>query len=203
MSVVYSLKNNPNLYLNITNQCSNKCYFCFKNFWPGIGQFNLILDREPSYGEVIKEIEKIINKKSWREVVFTGFGEPTERLDLVIEVIKYIKRYHHIHTRLDTNGHGYLLNPGREVIEELKEAGLDRVCVSLNTPNKELYNKVCRSEFEDAFENVLDFVKRSKNVFDTEITAVDINEIDMNEMEKLAEEISVRFRKREYIQPFS
>ena len=135
-------------------------------------------------------------------MVFTGFGEPTERLDLVIRVIKYIKRRHHIHTRLDTNGHGYLLNPGRDVVEELQEAGLDRVSVSLNAHNKELYKKICRSEFEDAFNSVIDFVKRSKDVFDTEITAVDIDEVDMNKMKKLAEEINVRFRKREYIQPF-
>jgi TatD family-associated radical SAM protein len=202
MSIVYSLKNNLNLYLNITNQCSNNCYFCFKNFWSGIGQFNLTLSREPSYGEVIKEIEKVITKKRYQEVVFTGFGEPTERLDLVIRIIKYIKRRHHIHTRLDTNGHSYLLNPGREVVEELREAGLDRVSVSLNAHNKKLYNKVCRSEFEDAFDSVMDFVKKSKDVFQTEITAVDIDEVDMNEIKKLAEEIEVRFRKREYIQPF-
>jgi TatD family-associated radical SAM protein len=201
MSITYSLQNNPNLYLNITNQCSNKCYFCLKNFWPGIGQFNLTLDKEPSYEEVIKEIEEVINTKCWREVVFTGFGEPTERLDLVIAVIKYIKSHHHIRTRLDTNGHGSLLNPGRDVVKELKEAGLNRVSVSLNTPNKELYKKVCRPVLEAAFESVLDFIKRSKNVFDTEITAVDLNEVDMHEMEKLAKEISVRFRKREYIQP--
>ena len=94
------------------------------------------------------------------------------------------------------------MNPGRDVVEELQEAGLDRVSVSLNAHNKELYNKVCRSEFEDAFNSVIDFVKRSKDVFDTEITAVDIDEVDMNKMKKLAEEIGVRFRKREYIQPF-
>lgn len=202
MSIVYSLKNNPNLYLNITNQCSNNCYFCFKNFWPGIGQFNLTLNREPVYGEVIEEIEKVITKKRYREVVFTGFGEPTERLEIVIGVIKYVKRRQHIHTRLDTNGHGYLLNPGREVVEELRESGLDKVSVSLNAHNKELYNKVCRPEFVDAFDSVIDFIKKSKDVFDTELTAVDIDEVDINEVEKLAEAISVRFRKREYIQPF-
>ena len=123
-------------------------------------------------------------------------------MDLVIGVIKYVKRHHRIHTRLDTNGHGYLLNPGREVVEELQEAGLDRISVSLNAHNKELYNKVCKSKFENAFDSVIAFVKRSKDVFDTEITAVDIDEVDMNEMEKLAEAINVRFRKREYIQPF-
>lgn len=202
MSIVYRLKNNPNLYLNITNRCSNNCYFCFKRFWTGIGQYTLTLDREPSYGEVIKELEKVIAKKRWREVVFTGFGEPTARLDLVIEVINHIKRRHHIQSRLDTNGHGYLLNPGRDVVEELHEAGLVRVSVSVNAQNQELYNKVCRSEFEDAFNGVIDFVNRSKSVFDTEITAVAIDEVDMNEMETLAEEMGVRFRKREYIPPF-
>ena len=103
---------------------------------------------------------------------------------------------------MDTNGHGYLSNPERDVVAELQEAGLDRVSVSLNAHTKELYNTICRSEFEEAFDGVIDFVKRSKDVFDTEITAVAIDEVNMNKMKKLAEEIGVAFRKREYIPPF-
>lgn len=45
-SIVYWLGNN--LYLNITNQCSNSCYYCFRKYKNGIDWFNLKLHIEPS-----------------------------------------------------------------------------------------------------------------------------------------------------------
>lgn len=85
-AVVYWL--GDNLYLNITNKCSNHCYFCIRNFSKGLGDFNLKLRREPTIKEVIKELERVINLRHWREAVFCGFGEPLERLDCVLEVIE-------------------------------------------------------------------------------------------------------------------
>jgi len=72
------------LYLNITNKCSNKCIFCFRNFKRGIDDFNLKLDAEPSFEQIAKEVEAAMRRKVWKEVVFCGFGEPTERLDLLL-----------------------------------------------------------------------------------------------------------------------
>lgn len=85
--------------------------------------------REQSSKEVIKELQKVINRKRWKEVVFCGFGEPLERLDCVLEVTRWVKKYHGNVVRVDTNGHGYLLNGGRDVVGELREAGVDRVSV--------------------------------------------------------------------------
>ena len=195
-SIVYWLKGN--LYLNITNKCSNNCYFCFRNLKDGISGFKLKLEKEPATSEIIQELQNVINKRHWGEVIFCGFGEPTARLDEVLDVIKWVKKYNKT-VRIDTNGHGYLLNPGREVIDELKEAGVDKVSVSVNAPNKELYDEVCRPKFENAFESILEFVEKSKNVFDTEITAVTIPEIKISEMEKLAKELGVKFRPRQYL----
>ena len=89
-SVVYWL--GDNLYLNVTNQCSNNCYFCFRNYRNGIGKFNLKLSREPTVHEVISQIKDVINKNQWKEVVFCGFGEPLMRLDTVLEVTRWLKR---------------------------------------------------------------------------------------------------------------
>ena len=130
MSIVYTLKNNPNLYLNITNKCSNQCYFCFKRFWKGIGKTNLQLHPDPSPQKIIKELQQALDKtSSKKEVVFCGFGEPTTRLDTIIDVIKFIKKKFQNPTRLDTNGLGYRLNPERQVVDELQNAGINRVCV--------------------------------------------------------------------------
>ena len=199
-SVVYWLGNN--LYLNVTNRCSNSCYFCFRKFKNGIQEFNLKLEKEPTSEEVIEELRKVINRKNWSEVVFCGFGEPLERLNLVLEVTRWIKKHYWKTVRIDTNGQGYLLNKGRNVVQELKEAGVDKVSVSLNAHDKATYNQICKPVFEDAYENVLEFIKKAKEEgLETEATAVTIPEVDLAKVKELAENMGVKFSVREYI-PF-
>jgi cyclic pyranopterin phosphate synthase len=200
-SVTYWLGNS--LYLNVTNRCPNSCYFCFRRYKKGIRDFNLKLEKEPTTEEVIGELQKALNRKIWSEVVFCGFGEPLERLDLILEVTRWIKKHHRKSVRVDTNGQGYLLNRGREVVRELKEAGVDRVIVSLNAHNKETYNEVCKPEFEDAYENVAEFIKKAKEGgLETEATAVTIPEVEISKVKELAEKLGVKFSVREYIPCF-
>ena len=40
------------LYLNITNRCSNNCYFCLKRYKKGVGGFNLTLTEDPSIDKI-------------------------------------------------------------------------------------------------------------------------------------------------------
>jgi len=199
-SIVYWL--GENLYLNITNRCSNNCYFCFRRFKNDIEGFNLKLRREPSPSEVIKELEGVINRKSWRELVFCGFGEPLERLDCLLEVTKWIKKHSGKVIRIDTNGQGYLLNRERDVVKELKEAGVDKVSVSLNAHNEETYSRVCKPQFQNSFEHVLEFVEKVKGELETEITAVAIPEVDATKVRQLATKMGVRFRVRKYVPCF-
>jgi TatD family-associated radical SAM protein len=201
-SIVYWLENN--LYLNITNRCSNNCYFCLRNFLDGVGGFNLKLEEEPTISEIIADLENVINRRNWREIVFCGFGEPLERLDCVLEVSRWIRKHYGkiVTLRVDTNGQALLLNKGRNVIEELKMAGVDKVSVSLNAHDKETYNQVCRPNFENAFESILEFIKKAKELLDVEVTAVRIPEVDISKAEQIAKEMGVKFRVREYIQPF-
>jgi len=201
-SIVYWL--GENLYLNITNKCSNNCYFCLRNFRDGVGGFNLKLEREPTLNQVIAELENVINRRNWHEIVFCGFGEPLERLDHVLEISKWIRRHYGkiVTLRVDTNGQAFLLNKGRNVVEELKMAGIDKVSVSLNAHDKETYNKVCRPAFENAFESVLEFIKKAKELLEVEVTAVRIPEVDISKVEQIAKEMGVKFRIRDYIQPF-
>ena len=200
-SVVYWLGNS--IYLNVTNRCSNSCYFCFRKFKTGIREFNLKLEKEPTLEEVIEELRKVINKKNCGEVVFCGFGEPLERLNLVLEVTRWVKKHYWKTVRVDTNGQGYLLNKGRNVVRELKEAGVDKVSVSLNAHDKETYNQICKPVFEDAYENVLEFIKKAKEEgLETEATAVRIPEVDIVKVKELAERIGIKFAVREYIPCF-
>lgn len=198
-SLVYWLGNS--IYLNITNRCSNNCYFCIRHFKDGVGGFKLKLDKEPSFNEVISELQNVINMKNWSEIVFCGFGEPMERLDCVLETCKWIRRYYGkvASVRIDTNGQGFLLNKGREVVKELKEAGVSKISVSLNAHDKETYKQVCRPIFDNAFESILQFIEKAKEAFNIEITAVTIPEVDIAKMEELTKEIGVKFRLRKYI----
>ncbi|MBS7605702.1 MAG: TatD family nuclease-associated radical SAM protein [Candidatus Bathyarchaeia archaeon] len=197
--IVYWLEDS--LYLNITNRCSNKCYFCFRHFWDGIAGFRLKLGKEPSTEQVIKELKKHISRRRWEEVVFCGFGEPTIRLDCVLEVARWIKKYYpFLKIRLNTNGHAVLLNPNRDVARELKGVGIDIVSVSLNGHDEETYNKVCRPEFREAYKNVINFILALKDTgIDTEITAVELPEIDIQKIQDFAKKINVKFRLRQFI----
>lgn len=201
-SIVYWLENN--LYLNITNRCSNNCYFCIRNFRDNVGGFNLQLEKEPTLNEIIAELENVINKRNWCEIVFCGFGEPLMRLECVLEVSRWIRRHYGkiVTLRVDTNGQAFLLNKDRNVIEELKGAGVDKVSVSLNAHDKETYNQVCRPAFRNAFESILEFIRKAKERLDVEVAAVRIPEVDVSKVEEIAKQMGVKFRVREYIQPF-
>jgi cyclic pyranopterin phosphate synthase len=199
-NIVYWLGNN--LYLNITNQCSNNCYYCFKKYKNGIDGFNLKLHREPSPKEVIQQLQRVLKRKNWNEIVFCGFGEPMERLNCILEVTKWAKKHFQKVVRIDTNGQGYLLNPRREVIRELKEAGVGKISVSLNSHNETTYIDVCKPKFKNAFENVLKFIEKASKKFDTEITTVTIPEVDIPKVREMARKIGVAFRIREYVPCF-
>lgn len=197
-SVVYWL--GDNLYINVTNQCSNNCYFCFRNYRDGINKFNLKLTQEPTVQEIIANVKDVINRKQWKEIVFCGFGEPLMRLDTVLEVTRWLKQYHPATTvRVDTNGQAQLFYKDRDIVAELKKAGVDRVSVSLNAPNQQLYEQICKPKLDNAYNAVLDFIRAAKAGLWTEVTAVTIPEVDFAEMEQIVSELGVKFRKRDYV----
>jgi TatD DNase family protein len=74
------------------------------------------------------------------EFVWCGYGEPTFRLDLILEAAPWL-RSKGARIRLNTNGHACLIN-GRDVMGPLSEA-VDEVSVSLNAPNARRYRELC------------------------------------------------------------
>ncbi len=199
---VYWLDNT--LYLNITNQCSNNCYFCLKRYKRGVGGFNLKLPVDPSINQITTEIAEVLHIRSWDGLVFCGFGEPTQRLDVLLEVARWVRKHYGrpLLIRLDTNGHGYALNSGRDIAAELKTASIDKVSVSLNAGDKETYMDICKPTFPEAYEAVLDFVRRARLVLDVEVTAVRLPEVDLAKVQTVADNLGVTFKVREYIPCF-
>ncbi len=191
------------LYLNITNNCTNRCVFCIRNFKRGVADFTLKLPVEPSFEQIARELDEAMRRKAWKEVVFCGFGEPTERLDLLLELARYVKKgLGSVPLRVNTNGHGITLNVGRDVVAELKVAGVDKVSVSLNAGDEESYNEVCQPKFAKAFEAVIVFIQKAKEALDVEVTAVTTPEIEIHKVEALAQQMGVKFRLRRCIPCF-
>lgn len=184
-----------NLYLNITNQCSASCVFCIRHFSDGVYGYNLRLSKEPSEEEIIRELESL-NLTQYKEVVFTGFGEPTCRFDMLLRLTTWLHKKG-MHVRLDTNGHASLMYPGRDVVEELKTAGLDAVSVSLNAESEEKYNRLCKPVFEGSYGALLDFTKKAvKAGIRTRMTVVWQPDINISECEKIASGLGASFKVR-------
>lgn len=156
MTITYPVKNG--IYVNMTNRCPCACTFCLRHNGEGVyGSDSLWLDREPSLAEVCESMDSW-NLDDYSEVVFCGYGEPTERLDDLLKVAAHIKTKSNIKIRINTNGLSDLINKERTA-PKLKGL-IDTVSVSLNTASKEDYFKTVRPKFGmDSYDAMLAFAK--------------------------------------------
>ena len=185
-----------NVYLNITNRCSCACDFCLRAFSDEVYGEPLRLLAEPSAEEVEMAIEREFLNGPAPEVVFCGLGEPTICLDTVLLVTEWL-HLRRLPTRLNTNGHGQLLNPDVDVPAALAQAGLSSVSVSLNFAESEAYDLACRPLFSKAHRAAICFAEECvRQGIDTTITAVDQPGADLDGCQAIAHAIGARFRAR-------
>ncbi len=189
------------LYINLTNKCTNNCSFCIRNNGDGAyGSDTLWLEREPTADEVLDKLLKYDISK-YSEIVFCGYGEPTMRLDTLLQVAKGIKASYNISIRLNTNGQAALING--EGCESRFKNLIDTVSISLNTPNPEKYVDICHPVYkEKAFYALIDFAKNVKNYVHKTLFSVVRETLSENELllcRKIAEECGVALRIRDYI----
>ena len=161
MTILYKV--HDNLYVNLTNKCPCSCTFCVRlsmDTVSSIDERSLWLEREPSYDEIIAEFDKY-NVQDFSEVVFCGFGEPTERLDVLVAVARYVKERFGSRVRVNTNGMADLIWE-RDTSADF--AGVvDTVSISLNSPDPEKYQQVVRCRFgEKSFSAMLNFARNVK-----------------------------------------
>ena len=89
MTILYEV--HDNLYVNLTNKCPCACIFCLRQTRETMENSGpLWLEHTPSLEEVLSEFPKFDMDK-YKEVVFCGFGEPTEALDVLLEVARFVK----------------------------------------------------------------------------------------------------------------
>ena len=193
-TLVYAL--DGNLYLNVTNRCSNACEFCVRQH-DTYKSYPLWLSEEPAFEDFLPLLEASLGK--YREYVFCGYGEPLCRPGLVAELGKWL-RARGCRTRINTNGQANLIN-GRDIVPELVGA-LDEVNVSLNAPDADKYEDVCHSEFgKAAFPALIDFAHRCKDAgMEVVFSVVDsIPAEDVEACRRLAEREDIPLRVRAYI----
>ncbi len=156
MTITYKVKNG--IYINMTNRCPCACTFCLRNNGESIyGSDPLWLDHEPTVEEVCASIDGW-DLDQYDELVFCGYGEPTERLDDLLQVASYVKGKSNIPIRINTNGLSDLIWKKRTA--PLLKGKIDTVSVSLNATNAEEYNQLVRPKFGiDSFQAMLDFTK--------------------------------------------
>ena len=193
-AVVYPIRGS--LYVNLTSRCTNGCVFCprstnprVKGHWLGVAEGD-----EPDAERIIAAIG---DPKVYDEIVFCGFGEPTLRLDVMLDVARRVKGQGG-RTRLNTNGQGDLI-AGRPVAPRLSGL-IDAVSVSLNTADRAQYAGLCRPRHGgDAFAAVVAFIKSAKeSVPEVAVTTLDYPGIDTDAVGKMAADLGVGFRLRTY-----
>ena len=195
-AIVY--ESGTGLYINLTNRCPCDCVFCVRKKTDGINaNESLWLTNEPTYDEIIDEIEKR-DASAYSEIVFCGFGEPTERLDDMISIAKHIKNKHpKTRIRLNTNGLSDLINR-KSTAKSLAE-NIDSASISLNASNEEDYLKICRPVFgRESFEAMISFAMDCKKHFNEVcFTIIDSpNDVIIEECKRLCEKLGVRLRIR-------
>ncbi len=187
-------------YMNITNKCPCRCIFCIRSNGDGLGSAeSLWLKGDPTIEEIKAEIDNF-DFSQYNEVVFCGYGEPTQALDNLIEAAKYLKEKHSLKIRLNSNGLSDLIN-GKPTAH-LFEGIVDSISISLNAPDSATYQKVTRSKFgADSYPALLKFAEDCKKYIPSvKFTVVDvITEDEIEKCRKIADEMGIPLRVREWI----
>ena len=195
---IYTL--DGNLYINLTNKCSNACDFCVRNERSSYyGNYLWLKNGDPTVEKVIAQANGMGDLSRFKEVVFCGFGEPTYKVSEMVELCDFFHGKG-LKTRLNTNGQGNLINK-RDIVPDLKDK-IDFVNISLNASCYEKYQPICRSQFKEAgFEGMIEFAKLCRrNGVNCRFSIVDcIGEEEVAACKCLADSVKIPLYVRKYI----
>lgn len=188
------------LYLNITSACTLACVFCpkIRDGDYRLSGYDLRLTRAPDADEVWTAV-RAAGLGGRTEVVFTGFGEPTRRLEVLLEITRRLKAAGVGRVRVDTDGLASL-REGRDVPPLLAAAGVDAVCVSLNAPDAETYARLCPSVHgAAAHASVKAFIRSAVGCIpEVQASCVGVPGLSEEDCRAAAEALGAKFRWRPY-----
>lgn len=202
MTITYQVKNA--VYVNLTNRCPCNCTFCLRHNGPGVfGSGPLWLEREPTLEETIESLGQW-DYERFREVVFCGYGEPTERLDVLLAAAAHLKeRDPALRVRVNTNGLSDLIH-GKPTAP-LFVGKVDCLSISLNTDDPAEYLSVCRPKFgAAAYPAMLKFSQEAAALLPSVVMTVVGEPITSLEKQErcraIAERLGAQLRVRPYEQ---
>lgn len=197
MTILYPV--GEHLYVNLTNKCPCACTFCIRQNGDGAyGSDSLWLQHDPTLAEVKKAFEAW-NLADFTELVFCGYGEPTEALEMLLLTAQYAKTLPGCPpVRLNTNGLSDLIH-GKKTAH-LLEGLVDTVSISLNAGTKQEYLAVTRPKWDNAFEAMQQFAVDCKPyVKKVMFTVVDvIPKEEIEAAQQVADSLGIPLRVRKY-----
>lgn len=200
MTITYQVKNA--VYVNLTNRCPCNCTFCLRHNGPGVfGSGPLWLEREPTLEETIESLGQW-DYERFREVVFCGYGEPTERLDVLLAASAHLKeRDPALRVRVNTNGLSDLIH-GKPTAH-LFAGKVDCLSISLNTDDPAEYLSVCRPKFgEAAYPAMLKFTQEAAALLPSVVMTVVGEPVTSLEKQERCRAIAARLGAQLRVRPY-
>jgi cyclic pyranopterin phosphate synthase len=156
------------LRVSLTDRCNLRCTYCM----PAEGLPALAREKVMTRAEIVRLIDVATRELGVRQVRFTG-GEPLLRGDLVEIVADVAALEHRPEISLTTNAVGL-----DSRAHQLREAGLDRVNVSLDTLDPDTFATLARRPF---LERTLAGIASAAEVFDVvKINAVLVRGVNLD-----------------------
>ncbi|MBF0195781.1 MAG: YchF/TatD family DNA exonuclease, partial [Magnetococcales bacterium] len=180
------------LYINLTKGCTLHCEFCPKWSTPVVHDYDLTLNHNPSAQEIIDAMGDF---SSYEEIVFCGYGEPTLRLEVLLQVASEVKKRGSQKVRINTDGLANRVY--RKDITPRFKGLIDSISISLNAQDEAIYNRHCQPAMKNSYSAMLEFITQVKaHVPEVTATAVDgLEGVDIEACRQIAEEkLGVNFR---------
>ena len=159
------------LRITLTNRCNVNCLYCHHD--------GMVKSKDEMTADELYTICKIAKKIGVRKIRLSG-GEPLLKKDIV-EIVERIASLDFKDISMTTNG--ILLG---KYAQELKDAGLDRVNVSLDTLNRETFEFITKKDYlEDAKNGILKAVE--VGLYPVKINMVIMKDINQDEIDDMFE----------------
>ena len=157
------------LRITITNRCNENCIYCHHD--------GMVSSNEEMTPDELYKICKIAKKIGVRKIRLSG-GDPLIRKDIV-DIVRKIASLDFKDISLTTNG-VFL----EKYAADLKDAGLDRVNVSLDTLNRDTYKFVTNMDYlNEAKSGILKAVE--VGLYPVKINMVVMKDINQNEVKDM------------------
>jgi len=159
------------LRITLTNRCNVNCLYCHHD--------GMVKSKDEMTADELYTICKVAKKIGVKKIRLSG-GEPLLKKDIV-EIVQKIASLDFKDISMTTNG--ILME---KYAQDLKDAGLDRVNVSLDTLNRETFEFITKKDYlEDAKKGILKAVE--VGMYPVKINMVIMKDINQNEIDDMFE----------------